>query len=103
MKDYINTVVDASSFQIFAANSNKGNDGSSEYMLIQSVFKVMKKLYTTRVPLNTSESTYNHYLVYPLLELVAESICDKTPCGFFPGEIPLVAMKSVEKEQGEKD
>ncbi|KAI7891194.1 uncharacterized protein EV154DRAFT_508967, partial [Mucor mucedo] len=101
--DYIDSVVDAASVEEFKGLINKRNDSSDEYNFIHAIFSRMKKVYTAKVPMTTSKSTFNYYLVHPLLKLVSEFLSEKTPCGFFPEEIALHAMRKVQKEEGKRD
>ena len=96
---YINSVIDTVSIREFTSSMNNTNDSSDEFIFIRTIFETMKKVYTTRVTMKMSEAIYNYYMVHPLLELVTESICGKTPCGFFPGETVLCAMKKVKKRR----
>lgn len=61
-------------------------------------------IYSNKVPLHNSETSFNSYFIYPFLKATINAIDFKNhDCIFLPGEEPLASMSKRLKLSGQQE
>ncbi|KAG1466472.1 hypothetical protein G6F56_004682 [Rhizopus delemar] len=104
---YIDAVLNSNTIRIFekkimAVPEFENNNIQNAVDFLNDIFLSALRLYKSKQDLTSSESVFNHLLIYRFMDSVALSIQNKHDCGsdFIPGEAYLSAVKKQLKDIG---